>query len=80
MPLEKFQKTEFWNVFVQANNNGVNEYSLASVGITEISLNEEKTAINYQMSGIAFLMKRVNIYTNKNDRELKIKNKTPSLC
>lgn len=51
---------------VKANNNGINEYSLASVGITEISLNEEKTAINYQMSGIAFLMKRVNIYTNKN--------------
>ncbi len=51
---------------VRANKNGVNEYSLASVGITEISLNEEKTAINYEMSGIAFLMKRVNVYTNKN--------------
>ena len=44
----------------------MNEYSLASVGITEISLNEEKLTINYQMSGIAFLMKRVNVYAKKN--------------
>ncbi len=69
MPVDAFRKVPKDGILervVKANNNGVNEYSLASVGITEISLNEEKTAINYQMSGIAFLMKRVNIYTNKN--------------
>jgi len=73
-PLESFRKvptTGMLERIVQANKNGINEYSLASVGITEISLNEEKTAINYEMSGIAFLMKRVNVYAAKNafDRE-----------
>lgn len=68
MPVDSFRKVPKNGILervVKANNNGINEYSLASVGITEISLNEEKTAINYQMSGIAFLMKRVNIYANK---------------
>lgn len=51
---------------VKSNKNGMNEYSLASVGLTEISLNEEKTAINYRMSGVAFLMKRVNVNPIKN--------------
>lgn len=57
---------------VIANKKGINEYSLASLGITEISLNEEKTAINYKMSGVAFIMKRVNVYPQKRnavDRE-----------
>lgn len=66
---------------VIANKKGMNEYSLASVGITTISLNKEKTAINYQMSGIAFLMKRVNVYAKKNtvDKEYidKMLNKEP---
>lgn len=51
---------------VKANKKGINEYSLASIGMTEISLNDTKTAINYEMSGIAFLMKRVNVYPLKN--------------
>ncbi len=50
---------------VIANKKGINEYSLASLGITEISLNEERTAINYKMSGVAFIMKRVNVYPKK---------------
>ena len=61
---------------VTANKKGVNEYSLASVGITEISLNEEKTAINYEMSGVAFLMKRVNVYANRNAINEQYLNKT----
>lgn len=51
---------------VKANKKGINEFTLASIGITEISLNDTKTAINYEMSGIAFLMKRVNVYPIKN--------------
>lgn len=77
-PIESFRKVPSTGILeriVQANKNGLNEYSLASVGITEISLNEEKTAINYEMSGIAFLMKRVNIYTNKNAFDKKYVNK-----
>ncbi len=69
MPVDSFRKVPSKGTLervVHANKNGVNEYSLASVGITEISLNEEKTAINYEMSGIAFLMKRVNVYAEKN--------------
>lgn len=51
---------------VYANKKGVNEYALASAGLTEISLNEERTAINYRMSGMAFLIKRVNVrFDNK---------------
>ncbi len=69
MPSDAFRKMPTDGTLeriVIANKKGMNEYSLASVGITEISLNEEKTAINYQMSGIAFLMKRVNVYAKKN--------------
>lgn len=51
---------------VRANKSGINEFTLASIGITEISINSAKTAINYEMSGIAFLMKRVNVYPFKN--------------
>jgi len=60
---------------VKSNKKGTNEYSLASVGITEISLNDERTAINYEMSGIAFLMKRVNVYAQKNAVDRKYLNK-----
>lgn len=68
-PVDKFRKIPSDGTLervVRANKKGANEYSMASVGITEISLNEEKTAINYEMSGIAFLMKRVNVYGERN--------------
>lgn len=68
-PVDKFKKIPSDGTLervVTANKKGMNEYSMASIGITEISLNEEKTAINYEMSGVAFLMKRVNIYGERN--------------
>lgn len=68
-PVDKFRKIPSDGALervVTANKKGINEYSMASVGITEISLNEEKTAINYEMSGVAFLMKRVNVYGERN--------------
>lgn len=73
-PVDKFRKIRSDGTLervVTANKKGVNEYSMASVGITEISLNEEKTAINYEMAGVAFLMKRVNVYAERNAVDLK---------
>ena len=73
-PVDKFRKIPSDGTLervVIANKKGINEYSMASVGITEISLNEEKTAINYEMAGVAFLMKRVNVYGERNAVDLK---------
>ncbi len=73
-PVDKFRKIPSDGTLervVTANKKGINEYSMASVGITEISLNEEKTAINYEMAGVAFLMKRVNVYGERNAVDVK---------
>jgi len=76
-PVDKFRKIPYDGILervVTANKKGINEYSMASIGITEISLNEEKTAINYEMAGIAFLMKRVNVYGERNAVDIKYLN------
>ena len=45
---------------VQANTSGKNEYAVASVGFTKLKLGEDLASIKFQMSGLAFLMSRVN--------------------
>lgn len=69
VPFDKYRKVPQSGTverIVNANKQGINEYSLASIGITEVSINDAKTAINYKMSGMAFLMKRVNVNRTKN--------------
>ena len=45
---------------VQANTSGKNEYAVASVGFTKLKLGDDLASIKFQMSGLAFLMSRVN--------------------
>ncbi len=51
---------------VRANNDGFNEYAMASVGITEVNVIEDFSAIEFKMTGLAFLMQRVNLYRELN--------------
>ena len=44
----------------KANKKGYNEYAIASVGITKASVNDTKN-ININITGMAFLMSRVNV-------------------
>lgn len=45
---------------VYANKEGKNEYAVASVGLTRVQVDEDLSSIKFQMSGLAFLMSRVN--------------------
>lgn len=51
---------------VRSNSKGLNEYAVASIGFTRIHLGEDLTSIQMQMSGLAFLMNRVNIENTPN--------------
>ncbi len=51
---------------VRANKDGFNEYAMASVGIVKRDISEDFRAIELRMIGLAFLMQRVNLYTDLN--------------
>jgi len=53
---------------VRANNKNLDEYAVASVGFTKVSLNEEQTKARIQVLGMAYLMKRINM---ENSEEIK---------
>lgn len=55
---------------VKANNKNIDEYAIASVGFTKVSLNEEQTKAKIEVLGMAYLMKRVNM---EHIKALKIK-------
>lgn len=57
---------------VHSNENGFNEYAIASVGITKMDVAQDLSVIEFQMTGLAFLMQRVNLYKDINPlREVK---------
>lgn len=63
-PKEAFRKLPTDGILermVKAGDDGRNEYSMASIGITRLFLGEDKTSISFKMSGLALLMKRVNV-------------------
>lgn len=65
---EKFRKipeTGDLERYVKANNKNLNEYALASVGFTKVSINEEITKARIEILGIAYIMKRINMNRNK---------------
>lgn len=65
---EKFRKipeTGDLERYVKANNKNLNEYALASVGFTRVSINEEITKAKIEILGIAYIMKRINMNRNK---------------
>lgn len=45
---------------VRANNNDLDEYALASIGFTKVSVNKEQTRARIEVLGMAYIMKRVN--------------------
>lgn len=46
---------------VRANKSDLNEYAVASIGLTRLKIEDNMTSIKLQMSGVAFLMNRVNV-------------------
>ena len=62
----KLPKDGILERIVRANKDGYNEYAMASVGITEINLAQDLSMIQFKMTGLAFLMQRVNLYTDLN--------------
>ena len=46
------------------NNKNINEYGVASIGFTKVSINEEETKAKIEILGMAYLMKRINMEKN----------------
>ena len=46
---------------VRANDKNLDEYAVASIGFTKVSLNEKMTKAKIEVLGMAYLMKRINI-------------------
>ena len=61
----KLPKDGLLERIVTANKNGKNEYATASVGFTKASIGEDNLSINFKMSGIGFLLKRINLKENE---------------
>lgn len=55
---------------VRANNKNLNEYAVASIGLTKVSINEEQTKAKIEVLGMAYLMKRVNMENCKNQENI----------
>ena len=62
-PKEVFRKIKengFLERIVTANNDGYNEQAVVSVGVTKTEINKDKN-LKLSVSGVAFLMTRVNV-------------------
>ena len=46
---------------VKANNKNLNEYAIASVGLTKVSFNQKTNRAKIEILGLAYLMKRINM-------------------
>ena len=46
---------------VRSNKNGKHEYAMASVGFTRANVADDFSSISFRMSGLAFVLKRVNM-------------------
>ena len=49
---------------VKANNKNLDEYAVASIGFSKISLNEEMNKARIEVLGLAYIMKRINVEKN----------------
>lgn len=75
---EKFRKIpEFGELerIVRANDKNLDEYAIASIGLTKISMNEEQTKAKIEVLGMAYLMKRVNMDRTRKNNEFLVENK-----
>lgn len=64
----KFPKDDILERVVRQNKKGLNEYAVASIGLTKIEVAQDLSSIRFEMTGLAFLMQRVNFYTEKNPK------------
>jgi len=46
---------------VRANKNNLNEYAIASIGFTKVSVNQKEIKATIEVKGIAYIMKRINM-------------------
>jgi len=61
---ESFRKLPLEGILeriVHSPGNGLNEYAIASVGLTRLYYGEENDSLGFKMSGLALLMKRINV-------------------
>ena len=75
---EKFRKIpEFGELerVVKANNKNLDEYAVASVGLTKVSINKEQTKAKIEVLGMAYLIKRVNMDRTRKNSEILVENK-----
>lgn len=56
---------------VRANDNNLDEYAVASIGFTKVSLNDEQTKAKIEILGMAYLMKRINMEPIKENNVVK---------
>ncbi len=54
---------------VRANDKNKDEYAIASIGLTKVSLNEKQKKARIRIIGMAYLMKRVNMAEEKVENE-----------
>lgn len=59
---------------VKANDKNLNEYAVASIGLTKVSLNEEQTKAKIEVLGMAYLMKRVDMDNSKKQDNILVEN------
>lgn len=60
---------------VRANNKNKDEYAVASIGLTKVSVNEAQTKARIEVLGLAYLMKRVNMDKISNLNEVLVENR-----
>lgn len=60
---------------VKANSKNLNEYAIASIGLTKVTINEAQTKARIEVLGMAYLMKRVNLDIVKKQNEVLVENK-----
>ena len=50
---------------VRANDKNLDEYAIASIGFTKVSVNEEELRAKIEVLGMAYIMKRINMEKTK---------------
>lgn len=60
---------------VRANDKNLDEYAVASIGLTKVSINEEQTKAKIEVLGMAYLMKRINMDRTRKNDEILVENK-----
>ena len=52
---------------VRANEKNRNEYAMASVGFTKVTINQEKTKAKIRVLGVGYVIKRINMLEEKKE-------------